>query len=52
MAVEVVDYYRVARVHGYGIRNAKGDPLTIDTVMYRASLTKTVVAYTVKKLGR
>ena len=34
----------------YGIRNAKGDPLTTDTVMYGASLTKTVFAYTVMQL--
>ena len=37
-------------VNAYGIRNAKGDPLTTDTVMYGASLTKTVFAYTVMQL--
>ncbi len=37
---------RVAYVQAYGIRNAAGDPLTTDTVMYGASLTKTVMAYT------
>jgi CubicO group peptidase (beta-lactamase class C family) len=46
MAVAVVDKGKVGYVQAYGIRNAKGDPLTIDTVMYGASITKTVLAYT------
>jgi CubicO group peptidase (beta-lactamase class C family) len=50
MAVAVIDHGRVAYVHAYGIRNAKGDPLTSDTVIYGASLTKTVFAYTVMQL--
>src|SRR5580658_1582396 len=50
MAVAVIDHGTVAYVHAYGIRNAKGDPLTADTVMYGASLTKTVFAYTVMQL--
>lgn len=50
MAVAVIDHGRVQYVHAYGIRNAKGDPLTTDTVMYGASLTKTVFAYTVLQL--
>ncbi|MGC1782716.1 MAG: serine hydrolase domain-containing protein [Acidobacteriaceae bacterium] len=50
VAVAVVDHGRVTYVHAYGIRNAKGDPLTADTVMYGASLTKTVFAYTVMQL--
>jgi CubicO group peptidase (beta-lactamase class C family) len=50
MAVAVIDHGKVAYVHAYGIRNAKGDPLTTDTVMYGASLTKTVFAYTVMQL--
>lgn len=50
MAIAVIDHGRVKYVHGYGIRNAKGDPLTTDTVMYGASLTKTVFAYTVMQL--
>jgi CubicO group peptidase (beta-lactamase class C family) len=50
MAVAVIDHGKVAYVHSYGIRNAKGDPLTTDTVMYGASLTKTVFAYTVMQL--
>ena len=50
MAVAVVDHGKVDYVHAYGIRNAKGDPLTVDTMMYGASLTKTVFAYTVMQL--
>ena len=50
MAVAVIDRGKVAYVHAYGVRNAKGDPLTTDTVMYGASLTKTVFAYTVMQL--
>ena len=50
MALAVIDHGKVEYVHAYGIRNAKGDPLTTDTVMYGASLTKTVFAYTVLQL--
>lgn len=50
MAVAVIDDGRVVHVNAYGKRNAKGDPLTTDTVMYGASLTKTVFAYTVMRL--
>ena len=50
MAVAVIDRGQVSHVQAYGVRNAKGDPLTIDTVMYGASLTKTVFAYTVMQL--
>ena len=50
MAVAVVDHGKVVYVHAYGVRDAKGDPLTTDTVMYGASLTKTVFAYTVMQL--
>jgi CubicO group peptidase (beta-lactamase class C family) len=50
MAIAIIDHGKVGYVHSYGIRNAKGDPLTTDTVMYGASLTKTVFAYTVMQL--
>jgi CubicO group peptidase (beta-lactamase class C family) len=46
LAIAVIDDGRVAYVQAYGARNAKGDPLQTDTVMYGASLTKTVMAYT------
>ena len=50
LAVAVIDEDRVASVQAFGERNAKGEPLTIDTVMYGASLTKAVFAYTVLQL--
>jgi CubicO group peptidase (beta-lactamase class C family) len=50
MALAVVDHGQVVYVQAYGIRNAKREPLTTDTVMYGASLTKTVFAYTVMQL--
>jgi CubicO group peptidase (beta-lactamase class C family) len=50
MAVAVIDKGKVEYANAYGIRDAKGDPLTADTVMYGASLTKTVFAYTVMQL--
>jgi len=50
MAVAVIDRGKVGYVQAYGIRNDKGDPLTIDTVMYGASVTKAVFAYTVMQL--
>ncbi|WP_321474189.1 serine hydrolase domain-containing protein [uncultured Paludibaculum sp.] len=50
LALAVIDHGKVAYVQAYGTRNAKGEPLTPDTVMYGASLTKTVFAYTVMQL--
>jgi CubicO group peptidase (beta-lactamase class C family) len=50
MAIAVIDHGRVAYVQAYGIRDAAGDPLTVDTVMYGASLTKAVFAYGVLQL--
>lgn len=50
LALSVIDHGKVTYTRTYGIRNAKGDPLTPDTVMYGASLTKSVFAYTVMQL--
>jgi CubicO group peptidase (beta-lactamase class C family) len=50
VAIAVIDHGNIGYVHAYGIRNANGDPLTTDTVMYGASFTKTVFAYTVMQL--
>ena len=50
LAVAVIDDGRVESVQAFGHRNAKGEPLTPDTVMYAASLTKAVFAYTVMQL--
>lgn len=45
LALAVIDGGQPRYVQAYGIRNAAGEPLQIDTVMYGASLTKTVMAY-------
>ena len=50
MAVAVIDHGRIDYVRAYGSRNTQRDPLTTDTVMYGASLTKTVFAFTVMQL--
>jgi CubicO group peptidase (beta-lactamase class C family) len=50
LAVAVVDDGRVAHVRAFGQRNERGDPLEVRTVMYGASLTKAVFAYTVLQL--
>jgi CubicO group peptidase (beta-lactamase class C family) len=50
MAIAVIDHGKAGYIHAYGIRNAEGDPLTTDTIMYGASLTKMVFAYTVMQL--
>lgn len=50
LAVAVIDGGKVRYVQAYGKRNAAGDPLTPDTIMYGASLTKAVFAWTVLQL--
>lgn len=50
LAIAVIDDGKVVHVAAYGQRNAKDDPLQTDTVMYGASLTKAVFAYTVMQL--
>ena len=42
MAIAVIEDGRVTYVQAYGVRNAKGDPLQTDTVMYGASIPSTV----------
>ncbi|MCC2973855.1 serine hydrolase [Massilia sp. IC2-476] len=50
LAIAVIRDGVVTRVDAWGKRNARGEPLTPDTVMYGASLTKAVFAYTVMQL--
>ena len=45
LAIAVIDNGRVVSVQALGARNANGDPLTTETVMYGASLTKAVFGY-------
>lgn len=51
LAVAYVEDGRVVFQRSYGARNARGEPLTANTAMYGASLTKTVFAYTVIQLA-
>lgn len=50
LALAVIENGRVVHVNSYGVRNARGEPLRTDTVMYGASLTKTAFAYMVLQL--
>jgi CubicO group peptidase (beta-lactamase class C family) len=50
-ALAVIDSGEVRQVSTYGQRNAAGAPLTVDSILYGASLTKMAVAYTVLQLS-
>lgn len=50
VAIAVIDRGRPVSVQAWGVRNGKGEPLNTDTIMYGASLTKAVFAYTVMQL--
>ncbi|NNG24116.1 serine hydrolase domain-containing protein [Telluria aromaticivorans] len=50
LALAVIDEGKVAYTASWGVRNAARQPLTLDTIMYGASLTKMVFAYTVMQL--
>ncbi len=50
VAIATIDKGKVVSVQAFGERNARGDPLTPQTIMYGASLTKVVFAYTVLRL--
>ncbi|MEL1264305.1 serine hydrolase domain-containing protein [Pseudoxanthomonas putridarboris] len=50
LALAVIDQGKVVHVAAYGTRNAAGDPLETDTIMYGASLTKAVFAHAVMQL--
>lgn len=50
LALAVISNGEVVHVAAYGIRNAAGDPLTTETIMYGASLTKTAFTYLVMQL--
>ena len=51
LAIATVENGKVTSISAFGVRNAQGDPLTIDTVMYGASLTKAVVGYLATQLA-
>jgi CubicO group peptidase (beta-lactamase class C family) len=50
LAVAIVEKGRPVYISTHGHRNAKGDRLELETVMYGASITKAVFAYTVMQL--
>ncbi len=50
LAIAVVENGRAAHMASYGVRNARGEPLTTDTIMYGASLTKAAFAYAVMQI--
>lgn len=52
LAIAVIEDGQVAYVQAYGKRKAAGDPLQTDTVMYGASLTKAVFAWTVMQMAQ
>jgi CubicO group peptidase (beta-lactamase class C family) len=52
IAVALVEEGQPVFVRAYGARNAAGDPLANDTVMYGASLTKAVFGYVVMQLAQ
>jgi CubicO group peptidase (beta-lactamase class C family) len=51
IAIAVIDDGQVKLVKSWGKRNASGDPLTTDTVMYGASITKMMFGYLVAQLA-
>lgn len=51
LALAVIDEGQIVHVKAYGKRNAAGAPLERDTIMYGASLTKAVFAWTVMQLA-
>lgn len=52
MALAVIDDGKVVHVAAYGERNAAGEPLRTDTVMYAASLTKMAFGHLVAQLAQ
>ena len=51
LAIAVIDNGHVRSVQSFGDRNTKGDPLTTESLMYGASLTKTAFGYLVMQLS-
>ncbi|MDQ3289133.1 MAG: beta-lactamase family protein [Pseudomonadota bacterium] len=50
LAIAIIDDGKVTHVRSHGLRNAAGDPLEPDTIMYGASITKAAFAYMVMQL--
>ncbi len=45
LAIAVIEAGRMVSARSYGVRNEAGEPLTTDTIMYGASLTKAAFGY-------
>lgn len=52
LAIAVIEDGKVQSVRAFGVRNAAGAPLTTNTVMYGASLTKAVFGYLATQLAQ
>lgn len=52
LAVALIDGGQVRSAQACGVRNARSEPLTPDTVMYGASITKAVFGYLVAMLSQ
>lgn len=52
LAIAVIENGKVQTVRAFGVRNAAGAPLTTNTVMYGASLTKSVFGYLATQLAQ
>lgn len=50
LSIAVIERGKVVLTRRYGVRNAAGAPVAADTILYGASLTKAVFAYTVLRL--
>lgn len=51
LAIATIAHGRVTSAQAFGQRNAAGAPLTVNTIMYGASLTKAVTGYLVAQLA-
>jgi CubicO group peptidase (beta-lactamase class C family) len=51
LAIATIDRGEITSLQAFGQRNAGGAPLTVDTVMYGASLTKAVTGYLTVQLA-
>ncbi|MET0310327.1 MAG: serine hydrolase domain-containing protein [Sphingomonas sp.] len=51
LAIATIEEGKVTAVRVFGARNEKGDPLTPNTILYGASLTKAVFGYLVTQLA-
>lgn len=50
LTIAVTSPGKIDAIGAWGLRNAKGDPLQTDTIMYGASLTKTAFTYAVLQM--